>query len=260
LPFFTRSHPEPTLDPQQILNASQDPVAFIDVEKTHPWLCLRTGPGEAGFNMAFDEALLEAMPRLQQPVLRFYAWTEPAATFGYFQKYAEVEQLTPLRPLIRRPTAGGIVPHDCDWTYSVAFPTTHEWYALSATDSYHRLHSWIRDAFSVLGQPTELAPLASKPALGQCFVGHERADLLWRGRKIAGAAQRRRKDGLLIQGSVQPPLPTLQRSTWENAMLDQAFRLFGVKPHPAPLDALVEQRAAELTQLKYSQPGYNQRR
>ena len=50
--------------------------------------------------MALDEALLEAMPQLGAPVLRFYGWTEPAASFGYFQKYAEVERATLLRPLM----------------------------------------------------------------------------------------------------------------------------------------------------------------
>ena len=44
--------------------------------------------------MALDEALLESMSRLGRPVLRFYGWTEPAATFGYFQKYADVERAT----------------------------------------------------------------------------------------------------------------------------------------------------------------------
>ena len=71
-----------------------------------PWFLLQSGPGTASFNMASDEALLEAMPRLGKPVLRFYGWTEPAASFGYFQKHAEVERTTLLRPLVRRPTGG----------------------------------------------------------------------------------------------------------------------------------------------------------
>ena len=54
--------------------------------------------------MAFDEALMAGASRLGQPVLRFYGWTEPAATFGYFQKIEEIERATPLRPLVRRPT------------------------------------------------------------------------------------------------------------------------------------------------------------
>jgi len=86
------------------------------------WLLLNSGRCGSTFNMAMDEALLEAMPRFGQPVLRFYGWSEPAATFGYFQKFAEVERLTKLRPLIRRPTGGGLVPHDADWTYSLVFP------------------------------------------------------------------------------------------------------------------------------------------
>src|SRR5258707_5016539 len=95
------------------------------------WLLLNSGRCDAAFNMALDEALLEAMPRLNHPVLRFYGWTEPAASFGYFQKYSEVQQLTPLRPLLRRPTGGGIVPHVADWTYSLVWPAGHPWYSLS---------------------------------------------------------------------------------------------------------------------------------
>src|SRR5438270_3750661 len=115
-----------------------------------PWHLIESGPGEAAFNMALDEAMLQAMPRLDWPVLRFYGWNQRCASFGYFQKYAEVERLVQLRPLVRRPTGGGIVPHDGDWTYSLAFPTSNEWYSLTATESYRRIHEWIRAAFARL--------------------------------------------------------------------------------------------------------------
>src|SRR5262249_8146713 len=142
-----------------------------------------------------------------------------AASFGYFQRYIEVERLTRLRPLVRRPTGGGIVPHDADWTYSLIFPTGHAWYSLVAVESYSRAHLWLQAAFARLGVPTELAPQARKTETTQCFVGHDRFDLLWRGNKVAGAAQRRRRDGLLIQGSVQPPAASLERADWHEAML-----------------------------------------
>jgi len=172
------------------------------------WHLLQSGPGDSAFNMALDEALLQSAARLGQPVLRFYSWTEPAASFGYFQKYAGIEQMTPLRPLVRRPTGGGLVAHDADWTYSLVFPPGHDWYSLTATDSYRRMHEWIQAAFARLNLATELAPGCRKTRPGQCFQGHEMFDLLWRGQKIAGAAQRRTRDGLLIQGSVQlSPLP-----------------------------------------------------
>src|SRR5213593_4162167 len=104
------------------------------------WLLLQSGAGPAVLNMAIDETLLRNAPRLGKPVLRFYSWSEPAASFGYFQKYAEVSRATPLRPLMRRPTGGGIVPHDRDWTYSLVFPPSHPCYQLKAIESYHRVH------------------------------------------------------------------------------------------------------------------------
>jgi lipoyl(octanoyl) transferase len=222
------------------------------------WLLLNSGHGAPAFNMAMDEALLEAMPRLGELVLRFYSWSEPAATFGYFQKFAEVDQATLLRPLIRRPTGGGLVPHDADWTYSLAFPVGHEWHSLRAEESYQRVHEWIQAAFTRLGVETELASCCRKSAPGQCFVGYEKHDLLWRGRKIAGAAQRRNKPGLLIQGSVQPPPVSLSRADWERAMTAVAT------PQPdwvefSPDERLLA-RVAELEAEKYSQVAYNQKR
>src|SRR5687767_8306847 len=121
------------------------------------WLLLRSGPGSAAINMATDEALLLHVARLGKPVLRFYGWSEPAASFGYFQRYAEVANTTPLRPLVRRATGGGIVPHDCDWTYSVVVPPGHFWYQLKAVESYRRMHEWIQGAFSEMGVAAELA-------------------------------------------------------------------------------------------------------
>ncbi len=251
---------------------------------------LNSGKCGAALNMALDEALLEAVARLQKPVLRFYGWTEPAATFGYFQKFAEVERATLLRPLIRRPTGGGIVPHDADWTYSLVFPPGHEWHSLKAEESYRRVHEWIHDAFAGLNIEAELASHGRKnPSViggsrreeahseksesrqslhtsaatiilpGQCFAGYEKSDLLWRGKKIAGAAQRRNQLGLLIQGSVQPPLP-LARDTWQEAMCDVGGSAFGVEWSDFEPDEPLRRRAEALVRQKYSQPEFITRR
>jgi lipoate-protein ligase A len=209
--------------------------------------------------MAMDEALLQAMPRLAQPVLRFYGWTEPAASFGYFQRYADVERMTALRPLVRRPTGGGLVPHDADWTYSLAFPPGDGWYALTAIESYRRVHEWIQAAFTSLGVTTEVTPACLKAQAGQCFQGHEKFDLLWRGRKIAGAAQRRTRDGLLIQGSVQPP-PSISREAWHDAICDVARARDEARWAKFGPDAPLNERAQELALKKYSQGAYNRKR
>jgi len=224
------------------------------------WRKFETGPGDPAFNMALDEALLESMPRLGCPVLRFYGWTQPAASFGYFQKYAEVERLTPLRPLVRRPTGGGIVPHKDDWTYSVVVPTSHPWYSLLAIESYRSVHEWIRQAFASLGVQAELALQPQREQAGQCFMGYEQFDVLVRGRKIAGAAQRRRRDGLLIQGSVQPGFARVPRTAWQQAMYETARLAEHVSWNDLVPDGVLTNRAAQLAKEKYSQAGYNQKR
>lgn len=225
---------------------------------SEPWLLLNSGPCAPAFNMAMDEALLEAAVSLGKPVLRFYSWTEPAATFGYFQHFAEIARTTHLRPLLRRPTGGGLVPHDADWTYSVVIPPAHPWHALNAVDSYRRMHEWIRAAFARLGVATELADCCRKSAPGQCFAGWEKFDVLWQGRKIAGAAQRRNMLGLLIQGSVQPPPVGLERKVWEAAMVsveDGITNHAGLKVTPE-----LQDRVTGLAKERYSSAAYNERR
>jgi lipoate-protein ligase A len=227
------------------------------------WLLLNSGPCPPAFNMALDEALLESMPRLGLPVLRFYGWAEPAATFGYFQKYADVERATHLRPLIRRPTGGGIVPHDADWTYSLTFPPGHEWHSLKAEESYRRVHEWIQAAFAKLKVATELASASSPNSeMGRCFVGHEKSDVLRHGRKIAGAAQRRNKLGLLIQGSVQSRGIGISLSplVWQKAMCDVGRVEFGAKWSDFAPDEALRERAEFLARQKYSQPVFIRKR
>lgn len=226
------------------------------------WFQFSTRAGDAPWNMAVDELLLQHAAETGAPVLRFYSWKDPrAATFGYFQKYAEVSSWTSLRPLIRRPTAGGLVPHDKDWTYSVIIPPGHEWFEIRAEESYKRLHQWLRLAFKQAAQiQTELAPVPQKELPGQCFAGPDKFDLLWRGRKIAGAAQRRNKFGLLIQGSVQEQPPNVRREQWESGMIEAARSMFEVEWKSFVPPAAFSAEARQLAEDKYARDSHNQRR
>jgi lipoate-protein ligase A len=224
------------------------------------WYLLQSGPGAPDYNMALDEALLESAPQIGRPVLRFYSWTASAATFGYSQKYADVAAMTPLRPLLRRTTGGGLVPHDADWTYSLVFPPRHYWHRLKAAESYLRLHQWVARAFARLQVAATLAPASQIEIPGQCFAGAEKSDLLWRGRKIAGAAQRRARMGSLIQGSVQPPPLPLDRAAWESALCREMEVAMEVQWAPLPSAQLPRQLALQLQSSKYSQPAFNQKR
>lgn len=223
------------------------------------WFSFNCAPADPAFNMALDEALLLAGPRLDGPVLRFYSWSQPAATFGYFQKYAAMTQLTPLRPLIRRPTGGGLVEHDFDWTYSLVFPPHHPWHQLPATASYQRLHEWQQQAFARLNL---VGSLATQPQTGppsSCFSRPEQHDLLIDGKKIAGAAQRRTRSGFLIQGSVRPPTATVRRTDWQAAWQKIISETLAVAWNEFAPDSNLIKKARQLADQKYSMDSYNQK-
>lgn len=220
------------------------------------WHLLRSAPGAAAWNMAVDEALLL---HARRPTLRLYSWNEPAATFGYFQRYDEVAAATKLRPLIRRCTGGGIVPHDQDWTYSLVFPADTDWFGLRAEESYRRVHEWVAASFTRLEFATELADCCEETSTGECFTGFEKHDVLLRGSKLAGAAQRRVRSGLLFQGSIQPP-SQLTREPWEHEFLAEAERRFKVLWREAGGWEAIREKAGVLEREKYATDDHNRRR
>ena len=95
---------------------------------------------------------------------------------------------------------------------------------------------------------------------GQCFGGHEKSDVLWRGKKIAGAAQRRNRFGLLIQGSVQPPPLSLAKVDWQQALGGVAYSAFGAEWAECEPDPLLRDRTEAFVREKYARATYNQKR
>jgi lipoate-protein ligase A len=157
-------------------------------------------PQSAALNMAVDEALLE---NASTPTLRFYRWRGPALSFGYFGSYADVASQHERREIVRRWTGGGVVPHGNDLTYSVIIPAAHPLFARSSLAIYSALHDAIRGAFQANGIAAILANSVSPKVSENCFANAVRADVILAGQKIAGAAHRRSRAGLLHQGSIQ---------------------------------------------------------
>src|SRR5437764_13503633 len=79
-------------------------------------------------NMAADEAMLESASERGVASLRFYTWTEPTLSLGYFQS-SEARTLPNLAPLawVRRSTGGAGIVHHHELTYSFALPATPPW-------------------------------------------------------------------------------------------------------------------------------------
>ncbi len=169
--------------------------------------------------MAVDEALLADAAA---PILRFYRWRRPSLSFGYFGHFAEVAGQSHEREIVRRWTGGGIVPHGDDLTYSVIIPASHPFFARSSPEIYAALHDGIRRALDANGVQASLANFAAPKISESCFANAVRADVMSGGRKIAGAAHRRARAGLLHQGSIQhPDLAERFRTDLAHALCDR---------------------------------------
>jgi lipoate-protein ligase A len=181
---------------------------------------LPTRTSGAAENMATDFLLLQRYPRAV-PRFRHYDWRGPAFTFGYSQKIAFVrESLSAVEPpfeLCRRATGGGVVDHRDDWTYALVIPRGHPLEELRATQSYREVHEALAAALRAqdvaavtkpcVEEPAESASVKEPGPAGVCFQRAEIYDVVHErtGEKIAGAAQKRNKHGLLFQGSLWRP-------------------------------------------------------
>ncbi len=207
-------------------------------------------PGEGAWNMAVDEMLTRG---IVEPTLRIYRWSEPTVTFGYFEPLAEVRRLRPGLPLMRRWTGGGLVDHGADLTYSLMIPAGHPLAGVDRGDSYCQIHraiqAWLE---AVEGIRSELA--TGGEWLGEgCFARPVQGDLLVDGRKIAGAAQRRTRRGLLHQGSVRWTLSKpFDPGKLAGAFAGQIAR--------KPLSETEQREAARLVANRYGRPEWLEHR
>ena len=213
--------------------------------------------------MAADEALLQQMSSLGIPVLRTYEWDRKAVSLGYVQRH---DAAPDGYAYVRRPTGGGVVYHDCDFTYSVAFPANHWLNGLDRIRSYDCLNRSVQSALQQLGLPVELAqteiPHSVERATMVCFTNPTRYDLLLEGRKIAGSAQRRTAEGLLHQGSLHfghDGLP-FARAEFANALLEGLHKVMGISFAPFRSDAEFEEKILTLVNEKYGTDAWNQLR
>jgi lipoate-protein ligase A len=229
--------------------------------------------GSAAENMAVDFLLLKRYPhdRATHARFRHYGWHRPAFTFGYSQKIAYVRAQLPEDEsveLCRRPTGGGVVDHRDDWTYTLVIPRAHALYDQPAPRSYRIIHAAITDALRALGQPVELKESCEPPdeAAGEtcaatagptvCFARPERYDVIHTvtGAKVAGAAQKRTKEGLLFQGSLARAAldAGLDWTAFEAALVEKISGALALPAEETPwpdfaegeLEALIEQYSA----------------
>ena len=219
-------------------------------------------PRSAAMNMAIDEALLDYVA---VPSVRFYRWHSPALSFGYFGKFADVSLYADERDLVRRWTGGGIVFHGADLTYSIVIPVTDAAFNESSISIYEKVHGALVAVLNEIGEHAVVAGGVDPGGIAaemrtavnasgySCFANPVRADVMIDGCKIAGAAQRRTRRGLLQQGSIQ-------RVDFGNGLADGFAQALSANCSERKINEQVLDRARELAHRKYGSDAWLRRR
>jgi len=250
--------------------------------------------------MAVDEALLVDAAESGIAALRFYQWSEPTLSLGYFQRYEDRHQHAASRDaaIVRRQTGGGAILHDRELTYSITLPAAHP-LARGAQQLYRAVHEsfiavlspLIADNGLTLRCHAQVARLPTNEEAFLCFQRRAGGDVLLvaeaaGGRtgfmnatpvesKILGSAQRRHRGAILQHGSLllcrSPFAPELagwsdltgRGPTMAKLVESLTVRLQKVLQAPtlrSPLGPELESKIAERTNSKYGSAAWTKRR
>jgi lipoate-protein ligase A len=239
--------------------------------------------------MAVDEALLQNAGKTGQATLRFYQWSEPTLSLGYFQNHSDRQVHEPSRSctVVRRATGGGAILHHHELTYSFVAPIANR---LSADVErlYYAFHETLIAVLAELAAARgidiepfrlrlcpEVNSQTGSPAPFLCFERRAPGDVLFGPYKIAGSAQRRHFGAVLQHGSVllrrspfAPGLlgiaegggldvtPAEVASPWQSALAER----LDLQLAPAELSQAETQLARQLERDKYASSAWNERR
>lgn len=236
------------------------------------WQLLPTISAPMPLQMALDEQLFLAHKKdPQAPVLRFYFASSPSISVGYsFRGEADLAKSGlissyPDLPTCRRLTGGGCVLHGRDLIFSLvaryaerdspsdAFKGTvpfsnkgtgtilkeQKWSQSplgSVRTSYAKLHESVRLGLKSCGlDPKFYAGEEDLPKGNDCFDFPVESDLSWKGKKIAGGAQKRSEGVLLHHESITMP-GNVERDVLIRAVCEGLAQVFGVSILKADLD------------------------
>jgi len=175
------------------------------------WSVIISAAATGAWNMALDEAILEAVVTHQAPpTLRLYAWQPPCLSLGQAQPYRDVDRTALTAAgwdLVRRPTGGRAILHTDELTYSVSAPQHEPRVAGSILESYRRLSAALLLALQIMHLPARADQQYPLPEGAQqngavCFEVPSNYEITVEGKKLIGSAQARRLGGVLQHGSL----------------------------------------------------------
>ncbi len=260
------------------------------IERPERWRLLTDTASNGAWNMAVDEAVLEAYAGGSDhlpPTLRLYGWRPGALSLGRSQaeqgaccrRFLRREGLD----LVRRPTGGAAVLHESERTYSLVGKLRVEPFGGEVLEIYRVISEALIEAFRLLGLDARtVAPSSEAPGSasfrGACYELSSAHEISVGDRKLVGSAQVRKGSAFLQHGSIPLAMapdrldgalghPTDPRryTDLDGALgrrvtpveLDRAIvagfeRRFGVRLQPGELTSQERYRAVQLRTWKYN--------
>jgi len=196
------------------------------------WRIIFTGASDAFFNMALDEAILQAYEKGDViPTLRAYLWKPPGVSIGYFQATENTVDLNKCKEnnidVVRRITGGRAVLHENEITYSVCasireYPElgenvneTYQKISFALLESLKALEifgEWVKthkdrikmDSTGSINSPQAGSlQFAENSCLSEpCFISNSRYEITVARKKLIGSAQRRFQNSFIQHGSI----------------------------------------------------------
>jgi len=185
------------------------------------WRLLKAETHNAFFNMAVDDAILQArIEGKTRNTLRFYRWHPSAISIGRFQNISNEINLEDCRThgvdVVRRVSGGGAVYHDSEdeVTYS-AIVKQEDLKTNDIAEAYNRICNGLIEAARLLGVNAEY----NEGNIKQC------PNIIVKGRKISGSAQAHKRGVILQHGTFLMDVDldkmfTFLRTPWKDACID----------------------------------------
>ena len=165
--------------------------------------------------MAIDESLFVSCQRKKSPpTIRFYGWTPPAVSLGYFQK---VENAVDLKAcarwgvdVVRRLSGGRAVLHHKELTYSVVCPEGTPPFTSTILETYKIISECLMSALKELSLDVKWVTFRNKHTssdrnhkrTASCFSAPSWYEITVEDKKICGSAQKRGGGIVLQHGSI----------------------------------------------------------
>lgn len=153
-------------------------------------------------NMRRDDVLLAHA----RPVLRLYGWSPETVSLGNSQTERDVD-LDAIRELgldtVKRGTGGGGILHNAsEVTYAIVLPIDHPELPRDLPRSFAYLSGGVVTALRALGAAAELEVVGDLTREALCYVRKQGTNVVVRGKKISGGAQRRTRLAVLQHGTI----------------------------------------------------------